>query len=116
MDMKFVFLGYVLLMMVIMFSLQTSLALSPPERAALKGDRFIKGVPSSPRPGAIRGPRPIVFGATVTRDEWLAKEYFGYLCASNECVPDNLKADLTDKCFDPHEKLKSLVSICFGPT
>lgn len=113
MDMKFVFLGYVLLMMVIMFS-QTSLALSSPKGAALRGERLIKGVPSSPRPGVIRGPRPIVFGATITRDEWLVKEYFGYLCASNECVPDDLKADLTEKCFDPHEKLKALVTSCFG--
>lgn len=36
--------------------------------------------------------------------------------APTECLSDESKLELTETCFDPHEKLKSLVTSCFGST
>lgn len=36
--------------------------------------------------------------------------------APTDCISDEIKLELTETCFDPHEKLKALVTSCFGPS
>ena len=36
--------------------------------------------------------------------------------APNECINEEVKTEITEKCFDPYDKLKKMVTTCFGQT
>ncbi|XP_074605649.1 uncharacterized protein LOC141858717 [Brevipalpus obovatus] len=56
---------------------------------------------------------PVFQVKTITRDEWLAKEYFGYLCAPNECVNQSNKTQIRQRCFGKHSKLNQVLKACY---
>jgi ABC-type transport system substrate-binding protein len=87
MNMRRVFLGWVLLVSSIIFIGVTS---ANPNVNRVKPQTATASVVVTPNPKTLnpnRGAagqgnkvrRPVIFG-TISRDEWLAKEYFGYLC------------------------------------
>ncbi|KAI1290946.1 hypothetical protein HDE_07874 [Halotydeus destructor] len=74
-------------------------------------DKMAASVTSnSTREARLGIPRP--FGS-VTRDQWLAKEYFGYLCAPSECILSEEKVRMRETCFSPHDKLQLVLQNCF---
>ena len=53
---------------------------------------------------------------TVRQHVSLGTAFYPRTPAADECVSNETKVKMTDKCFDPHSKLKSVITTCFGPS
>ena len=98
MDMKRVFLVWLLLVSaIILVDLSTANPTNNNNNVKNKNNVATASVTVSPNGKFVTNPvrgtvggmqlgnknrRPIIFG-TISRDEWLAKEYFGYLCGKH---------------------------------